>query len=379
MGLFNVFISLDSTSIPTFDPSIDSINLQVKSLLYLYKRLRINKLFHLVKNDELTYTDSSVIDDDPTFAKLDKTYNLAKFKEILHDDEYRVLVDFAKNKFRSMCFINDVPTNLSRPGSPTRNQSSGINNDDEFPPFLDYKDRRSKLFKFTLFPITQQHTIELIASILSGSNIYIEHKVPFLKKYNIAISAVTSVIGNQTSSAKFSITQIQKTKIIRNYLTLLATHVQVMRIYEEYTKLHPIVTTTSTSTTTSLNHSTSKLSLKESSLASPSSTSPTKLPISKSPTKLARRESQPKLRTKPSIPKLRLEELYNPVANPPQIQPGEKMLNGGSTGSSGSITLSEDVEGKEILRLDVYERCKRAVDDKIKSERKRRSMIKEGV
>lgn len=365
MGLFNVFISLDSTCIPTFDPSIDSINLQVKSLLYLFKRLRINKLAPLVKNGKFAYTDSLVINNDPTFAKLDKTYNVTKFEEILLDDEYRVLVDFIKNKFRSMCFIDGVPENLSLPGSPTRDQSTSavLDNDDDFPPFLDYKERKSKLFKFKLFSITQQHTTESIASILSGSNIYIEHKVPFLKRYNIALTAITKVIG-KSSTTKFTISQDEKLKIIRNYLTLLAIHVQVMRIYDEYTKLHPLVATP----TDSLSHSTSKLSLNEPSLASFPMKAQLKSPT-KSPTKLARRESQPLLRTKPSILKLRLEELYNPITSPPQLQYGDKTSSNGS--GSGSVTLSEDVEGKEILRLDVYERCKVAVNEKVKSERKK--------
>lgn len=376
MGLFNAFIALDSTSIPTFDPSIDSINLQVKSLLYLFKRLRINKLLPLLKNGELTYTDSLVGDrSDPTFAKLDKTYNVIRFKEMLLDDEYRVLVDFIKNKFRSMCFIDDLPTNLSRPRSPTRNLSmdavSAVDVDDDFlPPFLDYKERNTKLFKFTLFSISQPHTTESIASILSGSNIYIEHKVPFLKRYNIALTATNKVIGKPLTT-KFTIDQKQKLKIIRNYLTLLATHVQVMRIYHEYTKMHPVVV--ATTTTNLLSHSASKLSLHDSSQTS----SPTKTTSrsKSSPTKLARRDvhAQPALRKKPSVLKLRLEELYNPVTNPPQFQStnANRGNDTSSVSASDSITLSEDVESREILRLDVYERCKLAVGEKIKSERKK--------
>ncbi|KAI5969414.1 hypothetical protein CANMA_001481 [Candida margitis] len=392
MGLFNVFISPDPTAIPTFDPSIDSINLQIKSLLYLFKRLRIKKLASLVGQDgKLKYADTEVVvvfDNDPTFTKLDKTYNVAKFEAILLDDEYRVVVDFIKNKFRAMCFINEVPVNLSRPGSPVRDQSTNTGSDkDEFPPFLDYKERKSKLFEFTLFPISQHHTMESIASILSGSKIYIEHKVPFLKRYNIALAAIAKVMCT-SPNAKFIINQDKKSKIIRNYLVLLATHVQVMRIYDEYTKLHPLVA----SPTKSLNHSVSKLSLGNSSVASSPSSSPTK-PHTKSPVKLsakpARRDSQTLLRTKPSISQLKLDELYNPVANPPLLQPddkksGPKTNNGVGTGagvgsrsgsepgaSSGSVTLLEDTEGREILRLDVYERCKVAINDRIKSERKK--------
>ena len=71
--------------------------------------------------------------------------------------------------------------------------------------------------------------------------------------------------------------------------------------------------------------------------------------------------------------KLRLEELYNPVTNPPQFQStnANRGNDTSSVSASDSITLSEDVESREILRLDVYERCKLAVGEKIKSERKK--------
>ncbi|KAI5958228.1 hypothetical protein KGF57_002583 [Candida theae] len=350
---------VDSTSIPTFDPTFDSINLQVKSLLYLFKRLRINKLSPLVKNGQLTYLDSNssganVDDADPTFTKLDRTYNVSKFEELLLDDEYRVLVDYIKNKFRSLCFLNEVPfDNSDNYSSPS----------DGFPPFLDYKKRKSKYFKFTLFPIEQPHTTESIARILSGSTVYSEHKVPSLKRYNIALTAITKAIG-KPSIVKFTISQDEKTRIIRNYLTLLATHVQVMRLYDEYTKLHPLITTS----TNTLEHSTLKLPLNDSPSAGSTSSSPTKVQpstsltkSSSSPTKLAKRAPQSSLTRKPSIPKLRLEELNNPVTNPPKHQYGEKVVFSSSSNAavshsdsgSGSATLSEDVEGEEILRLDL--------------------------
>ncbi|KAI5955883.1 hypothetical protein KGF54_001385 [Candida jiufengensis] len=400
MGIFDVLTSsstTDSTSIPTFDQSTDSINLQIKSLLYLFKRLKINKISPIVKNGNLSYIDSKLINStDPIFAKLDKTYNLQYFQdEVLLNDEYRIIVDYIKNKFRSTCFISGKPTNLSRPGSPVKNQSTNVQDNEDlyndYPPFVDYKERRIKNYKFIYFPLKNQ-SMESIANILSSSDLYVEHSISFLKRYNIALESITKILKHTKKDVKFDLTIEEKQKIILTYLKSLSFYVQLMRIYEEYTKLHPLVF--------SLEHSVSKLSVKSDSPSSPNqspSSSPTKskpstsslYPYSasstslsssmmasptKSPPKLAHRKSTNLLKSKPSISKLKLEELYNPVVAPPTSNNSLAKYKNDDDNKSGSGTLSEEVEGKEILRLDVYEKCKNAINEKINNERRKIKM-----
>ncbi|KAI5966164.1 uncharacterized protein KGF55_000473 [Candida pseudojiufengensis] len=399
MGLFDVLTSstsIDSTSKPTFDQSIDSTNLQIKSLLYLFKRLRINKLSPIIKDGELRYSDNIIDDECPIYLKLDKTYNKEIFeKEILLNDEYRVIVDYIKNKFRSRCFISGKPDNLSRPGSPIKGQSTTNNDQDyynEYPIFVDYKDRKIKNYKFIYFPL-KDVTIESIANILSTSDLYVEHSVSFLKRYNIALESITKVIKNTKKDVHFDLTIEEKNQIILNYLKSLSFYVQLIRIYEEYTKLHPLVfslenlmnniSLKSDSISPNQTPSSSPLKHKNSTSYFPYSTSSSSINTSpsKSPPKLAHRKSQNLLRSKPSISKLKMEELYNPVVSPPVVSPSKtnsEITNNqkhnnhnNEENKSGSGTLSEEVEGKEILRLDVYEKCKNAINDKLYNEKQK--------
>ncbi|CAK9438264.1 uncharacterized protein LODBEIA_P25010 [Lodderomyces beijingensis] len=384
MGLLDLLGSSGSacTTIPTFDESKDSIDLQIKSLLYIFKRLCIHKVTPLTKEGKLRHVDAFEMQHDPMSDKLDRTYNLDFFlTSVLLDDEHRVLVDFVKNKFRSLCFVSGLPC-ISRPSSPVKGESANRDGSlSSFPQFTDSHGRKASSFHFVLFPM-ENVTVEELVHLLSTSELYLEHSVPFIKRFNIASETAKKVFGAQSADPQevLNVTPRQKQRLIYGYLTALAKHVQVMRIYEEYTKLHPLVY--SDSQKPALQHSPSQHSLKslksnEAGTKRHGNTpplSPTRL--HSSPTKLAhKRSSTNMLKPKPSIPKLQLEELYNPLTSPPRpASPIRKVASKSESSDSennksGSLTLSEG--GKEILRLDVYEKCKIAVQDKIGAESKK--------
>lgn len=364
--------STSSSIIPTYDQNQDSINLQIKSLLYLFKRLQIDKLSTLPNKDgTLRYIakkNELVIDDDPTFNKLDKIYDVDKFLNILLNDEYRILVDFIKNKFRSMCMIVEYPSNLSsRPSSPIKGQSTN-NPTMIFPDFKDYKDRNmnGKNFKFVLFPLNDV-SIDKIAQILVNSDIYIEHKVSYSKRYSIALESIKSVISiNQKR-----ITINEKNQIIRNYLIKLSFHVQLLRIYQEYIKLNSLNPTSPlppsqqppsspTKKPITLRKSMSNLNLNKS--------SPT-LQQNTSPTKLSHKKSINQLSKKPSIPRFKLDELYNPVTSPRKPIPVQNNNNNNYNKPESDSSSSNNDLDQENLRVDIYEKCKMAILDKLNHEK----------
>lgn len=374
MNIFGVFGKSGGSgvTIPTYNQGDgrDSVDLQIKSHQYLFKRLRINKLAPFLNGDNtLKYADAVIHNDrENFFQKLDQMYDTETFKNKLVDDEYRVMIDYAKNKFRSYCILSDYPSpNLSRPSSPVK---GGTFNDesDDFPPIIDYKDRRVKSFRFLLLPITDV-SIEFIANCLSTSDIYAEHfsTLDFGSRFQYAMDAITRVIKDERASTKlFSITENEKSAIIQYYLRQVAFNVQLSRIVDEYMKhslrsmkLSP---TSSPPRVPSPTHSSPASS--KPSLAFPASPKPSLSPR-KSIADLRqslRPPSPTKLSSKPSISKMRLDELYNPVAAPQLLEPFS--LDSSDT-SSDPITPGIST----TKRLEIYEKCKAAVIDKLKKER----------
>ncbi|ODV80671.1 uncharacterized protein CANTADRAFT_20243 [Suhomyces tanzawaensis NRRL Y-17324] len=377
----------------------DSIDLQIKSLLYLFKRLRINKLStFLDESHNLKYIDqgSSASPELVQFyEKLDQTYGATEFVHILTHDEYRVMVDFVKNKFRSYCVVSEVPSkNLSRPSSPVKGVS--MNEDEVYPPFTDYKDRKVKGFKFVYFP-REQATAGQVATLLAESDIYLEHHKAFnfTTRYQYALESVDKVIPNNGNLKKaMEITEDEKASIIREYLEKMAFNVQLSRIYEGYMKLvEPQIPSRSSSPTRikvgdspklKAKPSIKQLNLSELSLSSKPTlpqASPTKTFLAPSPLKLSPMKSSQGLRTsrpssptkqlkaKPSISKMRLDELYNPVASPPVLQEPFSDYKSESSHTSETSSTHNDNLGHTEIRVDIYEKCKLAVADKLKREK----------
>ncbi|KAK6203113.1 uncharacterized protein RJT21DRAFT_119253 [Scheffersomyces amazonensis] len=423
MSFFKLFSSSlnSAASIPQYKQGEghDSIDLQIKSLLYIFKRLKIHKLnTFLSKENTLRYNDEinlQTVDEmhednhniseefeeenEAYYQKLDQMYNIEHFKLILLNDEYRVMVDYIKNKFRSYCIVSDLPSpNLSRPSSPVK---SGINyngistnniEDDDYPSFRDGSDKKVKGFRFILLPINDI-SIEFIANTLSMSDIYYEHFNSFLdfnKRYQYAIDAIHKVIDDDRFINKIksiNITEDEKASIIENYIHSISFNIQLNRIYDEYLKQFPIAKPQPTNTTTTITTNSSPISSPTRTLRKPITTakplvnislntSPTKS-LSKRPSIAELRQSSPtkspqkQLRTKPSISRIRASDEVTPHIN--SHNPFLENSSMKSDISAGTVsTVSDEYTSNKTtmeLRLDIYDKCRQAIQDKLNRER----------
>lgn len=384
--MFSLWSTLKSTKTPSYiqGDEEDSIDLQIKSLLYCFRRLRINRLSSFLgikegqeREYELKYVTgfgSSSSDMELAseyYQKLDNTYNIAEFQKILIEDEYRVMCDYIKNKFRSFCIVTEMPSNSVLKGD-HENRS--------FPSIVDYKDRPVKNFGFTVLPCEKVNT-EIICGILSLSFIYTEHVLIGLPtRYQYAKQCIESVLPLETLSlSSYNITKDQRAKIIQGYLKKMAFNVQLNRIYEEYMKKNgnssqlpsavlmlPTLQRSSFSSSTALRASTSMSSTTLTPSTTPSNLTSNsltrfdapKMSPSSSERSLLRSPSPTRrLNKKPSISKLRLGELYNPVVSP----------------QSTTTDVSQKRNNPEI-RIDVWDKCKLAVSERLSREKKLLSM-----
>ncbi|EGW33113.1 uncharacterized protein SPAPADRAFT_60425, partial [Spathaspora passalidarum NRRL Y-27907] len=305
--LYSLLSSLGiTTAIPTYNQeNPDPIDLQIKSLLYLFKRFRINKLAAFLDKDDLSLKYVDDTEEIEENQKLDEQFNIDQFLKLLINDEYRILVDFFKNKFRSYCILTEYPKGM----------------EPSFPEFRDSKDQRVGQFRFLLFP-TSGVTVEYVASLLSGSDIYCEHfsYLPYKARVRLALESIREVTPFEYKAAILNITLLQRTKIIRGYLTKMAFTVQLQRIYQERIKLN---SPNKSDSVAKPNTSSSPIKIKPKKLAKMASfsnlntqTSPSRLSPRKSMANLRPPSPGKQLKPKPSIPRFQLEELYNPVVSP---------------------------------------------------------------
>lgn len=372
MGLFDFLASLTpAVTIPTFVQGADrdSTNLQIRSLLYLFKRLRINKLALFPSGDGLKYTDGKHWDDllsgtDLTIAKLDSMYNLAQFEQLLVADAQRVLIDYPKNKFRMFCVLSEYPSaDFSRPLSPVKGASTADEFQDGFPVLKDYKERKIPHFYFSIIPVDTSVPFRELAADLANSLLYVEHNsyVTFAARFHVASKAISYVLGNTASEdAMIFLSEDSKAAILSRYLNELAFHVQLIRIYDQHIKQIESLPVRSQSPT--------KLrSVKSFSHLPPS---PTKIGAPSSPNhrQLSPKRSlanlrAPQLTSRPSISNFNANEIYNPVAAPPSPEKSRKPISniGVLSGTNLSDTL---IYGKEI-RPEIWEKCKHSIREKL--------------
>ncbi|GME84556.1 unnamed protein product [Ambrosiozyma monospora] len=213
-------------NIPTYKHGLkeDSIELQIRSLLYIYKKFKIYKLDHFVDTSdniaddyiEFTYackqnqdqvgstsmsrsnnrSESYLIND-----KLDSIYNVHNFKKMFLDDPYRILIDFPKNKFRSMMILSDKPKDFGLP----------MLNDD---------------FKFQV--LQADSLDDEYRSVILNSPIYKEHEID----YDIKLKILNKVLAKQRDEHPEGFDKDIRHKIIRTYLIKLAFHIQVIRLFK---------------------------------------------------------------------------------------------------------------------------------------------------
>lgn len=223
----------------------DSIPLQIKSLTYLFHRFKfynlkpllIKKIVENDDNDEenIIYDfDYFNIDDnnnnkDPSYnilinEKLDSIYNIHYFKNQFLNDPYKILVDYNKNKFRSLLILSNEPSTNNI------NNNNNINYQNQIP--------INSNFKFLILnPINSINNY--IDIIINNSNIYIEHKVN--KKIKIEIlkkiikKQLKKIMDNYDSIDDSTIINFSKDDraiIISTYVQKLAFHIQVQRLYK---------------------------------------------------------------------------------------------------------------------------------------------------
>ncbi|CAN3363656.1 hypothetical protein DICA4_E11958 [Diutina catenulata] len=204
-------------ALPTYQPGVDSPDLQVTSLMYMFKRLRIHRLAVCPDRDRgaLLWSSPFELEHNAYFDKLDATYNLEGFVRELAHDQHRILCDFCKNRFRSMCFLSKAPSLAS-------------------PMLLDRRQRQIQGFNFVIMPLnTTPHDL---VRTLAHSPLYYEHFKRFglKQRKEIAQKAVTSVLGAVVPKAQIVLDNQEKNAVVYAYLTRLAFEVQVDRIYRQH-------------------------------------------------------------------------------------------------------------------------------------------------
>lgn len=137
--------------------------------------------------------------------KLDVLYSKTDFEKVMKKDEHRVLIDWKKNKFRSMCILSGIPPNLEKlPTFPVKNYS------------------------FIVLP-AKSSDLKYITT-LSESNLYIEHYVSKETRRRLAKQALD--LGKHSTPSTSHFTKNDRALVIHTYLCLLAVEVQVDRLYK---------------------------------------------------------------------------------------------------------------------------------------------------
>lgn len=202
----------------------DSIDLQVQSLTYVFKRLNVPQLEQFARgaenrNPRISQSQSkfqttmamSNANADP--RQSDEFYNLTKFQHLLYSNEHRVLIDWAKNYFRALCILSDFPSTL------------------ESLPKL------GPNFKFVVLPANTSR--ERYVDILSHSDMYMEHlsHVTVSDRRSLVETILDSLPTSRINSQGLNLDT--RYSVIVAYLETLARAVQVERLYRASVRLVP--------------------------------------------------------------------------------------------------------------------------------------------
>lgn len=203
----------------------DSIVLQIKSLTYVFHRYQIANLKPFLReNPEINDYDFDYINTDQEKQNkfnsnrkgilmnknLDQVYSIENFKKQLINDPYRILIDFSKNKFRSLLILNEDPRKYDYDEIPTLNDSR---------------------FKFLVLDPNASHD-EYTDKLVYESGIYSEHKV----NDKIKIQILDNIMKNKLKTSGNFFTKEDKAFIIKSYVEKLAFYVQTQRIYRSSLK-----------------------------------------------------------------------------------------------------------------------------------------------
>ncbi|ODV60139.1 uncharacterized protein ASCRUDRAFT_23012, partial [Ascoidea rubescens DSM 1968] len=179
----------------------DDIDSQIRALSYMFKRLEIYNLPNFLADENGIYRIP-----DPTSNNLSHSpisshilYNRTEFERILINDKHRILIDWSKNKFRSLLILSNHPKNLT--------------------------------FKFSI--LNASSTLDNYLHVLvNKSNFYIEHPIEKrIKRILVKHSYNKQWKVIQSENRNF-VNKDDRYKIIKGYLERLAFHVQVERIFK---------------------------------------------------------------------------------------------------------------------------------------------------
>lgn len=208
-----------SLNVPQYQPgeNADSLDLQVKALTYVFHRLQLAKMAPFVTCDRdsgevmLEFHPSAAAAAAPRSVlitpKLDKVYNITGFCREITGDPHRVLVDWCKNKARSLFILSGLPPTV---------------------PLVDL----GPDFAFHILPPDASDE-EYINVLVYQSEIYAEHKVD----ERVRLQCVQNALKRQRQSNQYSdlepcvFSLDDRSEIIEGYLNRLAIHVQVTRLF----------------------------------------------------------------------------------------------------------------------------------------------------
>lgn len=179
-----------STTIPQYGPD-DSADILVKSLVYMFKRLDLSEA-----KDSVTRHDVEGMTKEE-MLRLDQMYNIEQFERKLQDDPHRVLVDWQKNKFRAMLILAHMPQIESLPKFDIPNLRFAV--------------------------LESDASNDEYIRTLSTSDIYVEHNLPIQVRREIAATCLRKYRDRNLQT---------RDQIITDYLRLVATEIQVARIYK---------------------------------------------------------------------------------------------------------------------------------------------------
>lgn len=225
MGLFKLLWSGQTNNhygsdilIPSYGEGSkeDCVDLQIRSLMYMFRRCDIvnSKPFSSGQQQgrllEHSNTNKTTLDQldlgsaKSETEKLDLLYNKEKFDSLFQNDSHRILIDWSKNKFRSLCILSSHPIELKTL------------------PKFDVPN-----FSFAILHNDASET-EYIETLVN-SDIYTEHlaSVDLEARKKIVKNALALVKGGATRT----LTMDERAFIIKYYLNKVAVEVQVERLY----------------------------------------------------------------------------------------------------------------------------------------------------
>lgn len=247
-GLFSFLWPSSTTpaiTIPTYyqGENEDHIDLQIKSLTFMYKRCnsQLHRPFRRNSSEDITkelkeglrtrrlnkkrshqILPTALSSEQPALRptrseedftgmtpseveKLDIMYNRSEFERQLFNDQHRITIDWAKNKFRSVCILTSVPSHTA--SLPVIDELNSC--------------------KFIL--LKADFSDEDYIRILTDSDLYKEHNIPRNTRIRFARDCIDRTRETKLASSIF--TKDERALIIRTFLQKLAVEVQVQRLY----------------------------------------------------------------------------------------------------------------------------------------------------